>query len=139
MQIIWKGLSRPDKLLTALQKLDQKNSEIINKLFTVLINASSVLSSEILQGHNYDNTPIKFLQTLQHALFAQAMNSGPNDTWNLIIRDYTIYFLDSCLSILNSATFLYDSQIQEKTSSNLTNTILGNLFLSLLDSLIDSP
>ena len=139
MQIIWKGLSRPDKLLTALQKLDQKNSEIINKLFTVLINASSVLSSEILQGHNYDNTPIKFLQTLQHALFAQAMNSGPNDTWNLIIRDYTIYFLASCLSILNSATFLYDSQIQEKTSSNLTNTILGNLFLSLLDSLIDSP
>ena len=136
--MVFKEMSRPDKLFPALQKFDGDYAECVKKLYRLLIVASAFASNEILEGHTCDNAPIRLLETVQIALFAQASRVGLTEEWAFIIRDYSTRFLTACLSLLNSNTFLHDTetQIQAETLSRVNKTILNSLLLGLIDSLV---
>ena len=133
--MIFKEMSRPDKLFPALQHLEGDYLECVMRLYRLLIHSSEVISSEILQGRSSNTSSIRLLETVQIALFSQASKAGLTDTWSLIIRDYSSRFLESCISVLNSNSFFSESQIQQETLAKVSQTILSNHLLGLLNSL----
>ena len=133
---IFLEMSRPDKVFPALQNLNEEYLVFVKKFYRLLIDASAAVSHDILQGKPTDSSSVRLLETVQIAMFAQAAKVEFKGSWSSVISDYSSYYLNSCISILQSNTLLYDSELKPEMLLKINETLMSNLLDELLNSLV---
>ena len=137
---IYKEMSRADKLFPALEVTTEVARGTVENYFKMLIDISTEVSKEVVEGKSPNTSVISLLESTQTAMLAQAGRAGFLENWKSLVTDYSKYYLNACISITKHMNALYKTGVvPDPVISSLGSTLISRLFDELLSALVLSP
>ena len=137
---IYREMSRADKLFPALQVTDESSKATVENYFKMLIDISTEVSKEVVEGKSPNTSVISLLESTQTAMLAQAGRASFLENWKTLVIDYSKHYLTACIGITQHLNSLYKTgAVPDQVISNLGSTLISRLFDELLSALVLSP